>query len=558
MSRCKGAIVRSCVVAILSCALPRNAAATWPPDSSSAVPLCTAPYGRRDVQGVSDGAGGAIFVWRDSRSFTHDDVFAQRVSADGTTLWAIDGIALRSLTNEVLELACVSDEAGGAIVVWSESRAEPRSDLYAARIGPDGSLLWPANGIAVSTAPNNQYAPSLAPDGTGGAIVAWADARNGVDSDVYAQRIDASGVPAWAADGVTVCTAAGDQVVPFVIPNRDGGGFVTWVDYRTGDSDLRMQRVTASGARRLADDGFIVAGGPGFQGSMPGNGIPDGIGGVLLGWEGSGNSQDVFAQHFDRNAMRLWPSDPIPVCTAPADQQTPFMVADGVGGAILSWQIDGRDSADQHIFAQRVGQGGSLLWNENGVRVTAAPGRQYLAAITGDAYGGAILAWWEYPGGAPRAQRVDGSGTLRWGPNGLRLRDPAGATDDMAVVADGNGGAIVAWVNWDGVESTLLCQHAPFAGVEPVLPLRRGLALVARPNPGTSLVRVEFNLTDNGPATIEWLDLAGRRVASRHPVPGAGNQVLEFPETARLAPGVYVVRLTQRGSSASIRVVVTR
>lgn len=70
---------------------------------------------------------------------------------------------------------------------------------------------WAANGVSLSAAANSQQLPSSIPDGAGGAIVAWQDYRNGATGDIYVQRVDASGLPQWTADGVAVCTAANDQ-----------------------------------------------------------------------------------------------------------------------------------------------------------------------------------------------------------------------------------------------------------------------------------------------------------------------------------------------------------
>ena len=38
------------------------------------------------------------------------------------------------------------------------------------------------------------YGPTVAPDGSGGAIITWKDQRNGYEDDVYAQRVDHAGV----------------------------------------------------------------------------------------------------------------------------------------------------------------------------------------------------------------------------------------------------------------------------------------------------------------------------------------------------------------------------
>jgi hypothetical protein len=45
-------------------------------------------------------------------------------------------------------------------------------------------------------------------DNAGGAIIAWRDTRS-VNWDVYAQRVNASGVAQWTANGVPLCAATG-------------------------------------------------------------------------------------------------------------------------------------------------------------------------------------------------------------------------------------------------------------------------------------------------------------------------------------------------------------
>jgi len=49
---------------------------------------------------------------------------------------------------------------------------------------------------------------TIVSDGAGGAIVTWSDFRGGdPKAHIYAQRMNATGTPQWAADGVALCTA---------------------------------------------------------------------------------------------------------------------------------------------------------------------------------------------------------------------------------------------------------------------------------------------------------------------------------------------------------------
>lgn len=70
---------------------------------------------------------------------------------------------------------------------------------------------WQAEGVEISTAPENQQAVSIISDGAGGAIMCWIDERTwdeqGGYRDIYVQRVSAAGFALWTPDGVALCTA---------------------------------------------------------------------------------------------------------------------------------------------------------------------------------------------------------------------------------------------------------------------------------------------------------------------------------------------------------------
>jgi hypothetical protein len=80
-----------------------------------------------------------------------------------------------------------------------------------------------------------------------------------------------------------------------------------------------------------------------------------------------------------------------------------------------------------------------------------------------------------------------------------------------------------------------------------------------RPNPALGDLTVSFSLSDASPARLEVLDLAGRITFSRELVGlGAGNHVLRLAGDRSLAPGVYLLRLTQGHSLRTARAVIMR
>src|SRR6185436_10418227 len=158
--------------------------------------------------------GGAIVAWHDNRTgekydgtYEINDIYAQHVLASGAVdgAWPADGRGLCTATGDQRSATIVSDGAGGAVVTWQDSRAG-NYDIYTQRVLASGAVdgAWPADGRALCTAAGGQISPTIVSDGAGGAIVTWSDARSpGTGSDIYAQHLLASGAVdgAWPADG---------------------------------------------------------------------------------------------------------------------------------------------------------------------------------------------------------------------------------------------------------------------------------------------------------------------------------------------------------------------
>src|SRR5262249_2685791 len=150
------------------------------------------------------------------------DIYTQRVTAAGGALWSINGIALCTATGHQYNPVTTSDGAGGAIVSWEDYRGGP-GDIYAQRVNAGGTPQWTNNGVALCSAPGDQLSPTITSDGAGGAIVTWQDGRGAISTDVYAQRVTAAGVVQWTANGVAICTAAGDQTSHKIVSDGAGG-----------------------------------------------------------------------------------------------------------------------------------------------------------------------------------------------------------------------------------------------------------------------------------------------------------------------------------------------
>src|SRR5438132_4169477 len=158
---------------------PRSATGAWPTDPLTNVRVCGNEYPQQGPVITTDGAEGAIIAWQDSRSYPITHIYGQRVLASGVVDpgWPIDGRVLclafgGSPPAGQSGQKIVSDGAGGAIVAWLDSRSGTHCDIYAQHVLASGVVdsAWPVDGRALSPTCGDLRMIS---DGAGGAVVEW-------------------------------------------------------------------------------------------------------------------------------------------------------------------------------------------------------------------------------------------------------------------------------------------------------------------------------------------------------------------------------------------------
>src|SRR5262245_10485469 len=136
----------------------------------------------------------------------------------------------------------MADGSGGLLgVVAASQGCSPVSSAWAARIGADRSYPWGSMTTPVCDQPNDQRVASIAPDGSGGAFIAWLDYRVGHQIPVlYAMRLDGAGdfASGWPTRGSMEAVGALEPLEPRVVATQPGTAVVAWVDRRYGTSDI--------------------------------------------------------------------------------------------------------------------------------------------------------------------------------------------------------------------------------------------------------------------------------------------------------------------------------
>ncbi len=225
----------------------------WPANGKLIAGASSTNYYRGAFFVASDGAGGAYFAWGGTSTLEalDDDVYAAHVLADGSLPpgWPANGLPVCVQPDWQPLTSTVPDGAGGLLLAWYDHRTYPPR-VYVQRLNPDGSLPagWQANGNPISDVPGYQARPRLAPDGAGGAFVAFEEAFQNYG---YVQRVRGNGTrpPGWPSAGLRlVDPAAGSSQRELAIaPDGSGGAVVVWNDTRNGiGSQLYAQRYTGA------------------------------------------------------------------------------------------------------------------------------------------------------------------------------------------------------------------------------------------------------------------------------------------------------------------------
>ncbi len=389
---------------------------------------------------VSDGSGGAIVAWEARTSSQGAYVnHVTRVSADGLVVWDRGFERVSQL---------MGDGAGGAII--AADYISDREELFVVRIDSGGGLPWGEDGALVNIQDYQANSLNVAGDGAGGALVVWAEAYRQsmgqgqpvkVTQRILAQRVNSDGNLSWMGDGVVLCAPPEtlDVQEPQVIGDGSGGAIATWFQAPRGRIvggspeallwDICVQRVDANGKVLWQQNGVsleIAKASGRFNPVHSPLLASDGSGGAIIIWEDLRQGlASIYAQRVGPDGALQWQAGGVQACYVDSGSSFVFrqIVADGLGGAIVACRFNEAGTRKTGVLVQRLDSAGKTLWPGSGIVVADSDTTGH--SISSDGQGGAIVARGILEGiaGPEKSymQRVDSSGELLWGAEGLRL-----------------------------------------------------------------------------------------------------------------------------------------
>lgn len=402
---------------------------------------------------VSDGAGGAMFVWR-MHLPTDSDLRAQRLDATGARQWGDTGAAIAVVPGYVQDFDMTSDAAGGAFFIWRDERlvsGVASKDVYVQRLNAAGQPQWGTDGQVLRT---------LATLGIGGAETDFllADGAGGCYFFTRADDFNARRLHRLAGNGsvVTGWPAGGAEISTYGYPHRmitdtaasTPGEHGVWLIMNSAGGGITTRRVSAAGVVGPEIPIPNNFGTYSYQGACT-----DGAGGFFLV---TGTNADLFILRVLANGTFAWPETDKRVVLAGggannSGSQPVDLSPDGAGGVIVTSLGPAPGTSNLRMMAQRLTPLGERMWGDNGIDVHAPGTNIYSGRSISDGNGGVIVTWGTSTPSEFRAQRLDGSGTKLWPAPGVLISAPWGlnqlVTDQasgaiFSVIISSNGGTI--------------------------------------------------------------------------------------------------------------------
>ena len=407
--------------------------------------VISAAYESQDYPVVVFDGTNYFVVWTDGRrGSAYSDIYGARVSPNGQVLDTA-GIAISVVSPNSQLRPAIAFNGTYYLVVWERYYSD-QSEIFGARVAPSG-IVVDTVAMNITNAVDYQRLPDISADGSN-FLVVWADCRNdpgGDDYDIYGTRISSDGVILDSA-GIPISTVTNSQGPPTLA--FDGTNyFIVWHDWRndTGgwtNCDIYGTFVDQSGSV-LDSSGIVISDFNEIQRkpSITFNGIN-----YLVAWMDARNSQngyDIYGTRVSQTGVVI-DTTGIPILMSEVDQWDIFVSHDNTNYLVV-WNDNSNPVPGSDVYCARVDQTGSVL-DTSGIVVSIAPNEQIIPAV---AFNGTnyLVVWTDFH-----------SNLSHWDIYGSRV-DQSGATlDSIAIpvcdaqsnqlwptVASGNADYLVVW-----------------------------------------------------------------------------------------------------------------
>ncbi|MDZ7796526.1 MAG: T9SS type A sorting domain-containing protein [Candidatus Marinimicrobia bacterium] len=301
--------------------------------------------------------GSYVITWSDSRN-GNTDIYSQRFDSSGNSIGENDLITDEKGSSAQYYPDIAIDGNGNFVISWLDNRNN-NPDIYAQRFDSSGNPI--GNNVLINDdqGNNNQSFPSIAMSDNGSYVITWTDYRNKKYGDVYAQRFDANGKKLGKNILINDDQENSGQY-PSIAMSDNGFYVITWEDYRNDNSDIYAQRFNASGypmnTNVLVNEDNI------YKQHFPSIAMKD-DGTYIITWESQyfTNPTDIYAQRFYKAGKPIGENFQVNDDQENTNQSFPSIAMSDNGSYVITWSDRRNRKIYGDIYAQRFDANGKKL-----------------------------------------------------------------------------------------------------------------------------------------------------------------------------------------------------
>ena len=402
------------------------------------------------TQAVSTPDGGLYVAWLSDGNY---HVYLQYLNPLGEPQLGQGGMVVSDNQNAswiaVYHLNLGVDQEGNAIISTVDQRTGSVWEVYAYKVGPDGTMYWGADGLALTTSSVSNMSPRLAVTDDNSVIVTWT--HN--DNTLLFQHISSSGTLLWG-EGILVTDNDATLISPNPIITSDNNILIQWIrqtgPFWAANSELYLQKYDHDG-NTLWNDPVVAAGPVVFpMGNWSQQSLPDANSGNFSAWtEMAGNVQNARTQHTDTDGNLLWAGG-----VGFSDNSSHFRISPKLAIAesnqdlIAVWNESNSSQSQRGVYAQRLDSGGNKLWGSNGTPVIELNGDYDYLDLSVHGLGDDIISTYIEQtvtmNGDIYATRLNQNGNPVWLNNRIAVTSSGNSKSDMVT----DGGSNFVFIVW--------------------------------------------------------------------------------------------------------------
>lgn len=394
--------------------------AQWSADSSVnlAVADLSGEQTQSKIRPTAD--GGAFISWFDNRSGGYD-VYLQRIDKNGVEQWQHNGILIADRSySSTQDYGLAVDADGDALITYRDDRSGG-SQIGANLVSPDGTLLWGAAGVTLTSGANGN-SPKCAVLSDGTYAIGWTGATS--PASVIVQRLNADGVEQWSPP-ISLSEPSRPFNLSDIKEGEDGSVVLLWVrcsgtNCVTSNKHLYAQKLASDGSLSWnSGSPVIVFSATSLQTAYFPTMVADGSGGVVISWYETGGSRNAYVQHLDAGGNFLFAASGSAVnTTASVYRISAWADYDrATGETVAVWTQSNTVQSMWGLYAQKFDATGARLWGDNGVELLPMSTNQNSFARVVSYAGGAIASAFDARSvttGVVIAARLDSDGSPVW------------------------------------------------------------------------------------------------------------------------------------------------